>query len=311
MHFTLRQLQAFVAVADTSSFSRAAEFLHLSASAVSQLVIELELVLGYKLFDRSTRKVTLSTAGRAFMPSVEAVLRQLETARATAVDIRDQAAGLLRVAAPLVVASVMLPQLIAAFRSRHSNVTVRLIDCPVDMLVQKVASREADLAMGPDRPTAPEVERVSLFTSPWVVWCAPTHRFARMRAITWADLGKSELVAAGRDHEIHLASMMRNFPDATRAAPQQVVDNISTALGLAAAGLCYTISPAYVESLALPLGLVKREIQDPVQMREMSLFKPTDRELSVAASKFAAYVEATFRSAPAPYQETRNTHRRS
>jgi DNA-binding transcriptional LysR family regulator len=237
----------------------------------------------------------LSPAGRAFLPSAQAVLREVELARTTAIDIPDQAAGLVRVAAPLVVATALLPRIIAAYKARRPRVTVRLIDCPVEGLVEKVASRETDLAVGPDRPVGPEVERVVLYPSPWVAWCAPGHRFTRMKSVSWADLGSAELVAAGRDHEIHLSAMMRDVPDAKRVTPQQVVDNISTALGLAACGLCYTISPAYVEALALPLGLVMCPIENPVIVREMSLFRSAERMLSPAASGFATFVEAQLR----------------
>lgn len=292
MHFTLRQLDAFIAVADTGSFSRAADHMHLSPSAVSQLVLELESALGYKLFERSTRKVALSPAGRAFMPAAQSVARNVDLARTAAADIRDQAAGLVRVAAPMVVASTMLPPLIASYREKKPKVTVRVIDSAVDALVERVANREVDLAMGPDRPTGIEVERAVLYPSPWVVWCAPRHPFARMKSLTWADLSKAELIAAGRDHEIHLSAMMRDVPDRDRVHPVQIVDNVSTALGLAAAGLCYTLSPAYVEKLALPLGLVMRRIEKPVVMREMSLFRPADRAISPAATGFAAFVES-------------------
>ena len=116
-----------------------------------------------------------------------------------------------------------------------------------------------------------------------------------MRTVTWADLGKAELVAAGRDHEIHLSGMMRNVPDNARVVPSQVVDNVTTALGLAAAGIYYTISPAYVQAQAMPLGLVMRQIESPVLLREMSLFRPADRALSPAAAGFGAHIEAALR----------------
>jgi len=71
-----------------------------------------------------------------------------------------------------------------------SRISVCVIDAPVEELAEKVASREVDLAVGPDWPVGPEVERVMLYLSllPWVVWCAPRQRFARMRSVTWADL---------------------------------------------------------------------------------------------------------------------------
>lgn len=305
MHFTFRQTEAFLAVADTGSFTKAAELLSLTPSAVSQLVQEFEAALNYTVFDRSTRKVVLSPAGRALIPSVQALNRQATLTRAAAKDIRDQAAGTVRVAAPLVVASVMLPDLIADYRRKRPKVVVRLIDCPVEALVDRVANREVDLAVGPDRPIGPEVERVPLYPSPWVVWCAPTHPFAKRKALGWADLGKENLVAAGRDHEIHLAAMLSQLPDKIRAVPSQVVDNISTALGLAAAGLCYTISPAYVESLALPLGLVMRKIDQPTILREMSLFRPAGRMLSPPAAGFGDHVIAKMAGRAASLKATR------
>lgn len=295
MHFSLRQLEALVAVADTGSFTRAADHLHLSPSAVSQLIIELEAGVGYKLFDRHTRKVILSPAGRSFIPSAHAVLRQVEQARTAAADIRDQAAGVVRIAAPLVVAGFILPDVIARYRAKHPRVVVRVIDASVEHLVELVASREVDIAVGPDRPVVPEVERVNLYSSPWAVWCASGHPFSRMRAVSWKDLFKADMVAAGRDHEIHLAAMMRQLPDNQRAVPEYVVDNVSTALGLASKGMCYTIAPEYVQPLAEPLGLVSKRIVDPDVSREMSMFRPSDRELSPAASGFSEQVVTLLR----------------
>jgi len=297
MHFTLRQMQAFVAVASTGSFSRASEYLCLSSSAVSQLVIELEAVLGYKLFERSTRKVTLSPAGSTLIPSAQALLRQLESTKLVASDIRDQAAGLVRIAAPLVIASTLLPRMLVPFRQLRPKTTVRVIDCPVEELVGKVAMRQVDLAIGPDRPTGPDVQRIPLYPSPWVIWCAPTHRLAKFRTIRWKDLPRFELVTAGRDHEIHLATMTRHMSENEKLPAPQVVDNITTALGLAASGLYYTLSPDYVEPLALSLGLVMRRIEDPVLTREVSLFCPADRALSPAANAFAEHLEAALRPA--------------
>ncbi len=79
---SLRQLEAFARVAELHSFSAAAERLGLTAQAVSQLVAELESILGFRVFDRTTRRVALSAAGRDFLPSAETVLRHLDAAEA-------------------------------------------------------------------------------------------------------------------------------------------------------------------------------------------------------------------------------------
>ena len=99
-HFTLRQLEAFVTVAEMRSFTAAADRLALTPSAVSQLVGELEDVLDFKLFERSTRRVGITSAGREFLASAESVLKHLRMAQTAASDVRNRAAGVVRIAAP-------------------------------------------------------------------------------------------------------------------------------------------------------------------------------------------------------------------
>ena len=77
MNLTLRQLRAFAAVAETGSFTAAARQLHLTQSALSVLVRELEREIGVQLLDRHTRRVQLSEAGREFLPSVHRLLGDL------------------------------------------------------------------------------------------------------------------------------------------------------------------------------------------------------------------------------------------
>ena len=90
--YTLRQLDAFVTVADMLSFTAAADRLALTPSAVSQLVVELESSLGFKLFERSTRKVALSAAGQAFYGSAQTVLKHLRLAEVAATRITERGA---------------------------------------------------------------------------------------------------------------------------------------------------------------------------------------------------------------------------
>src|SRR5580765_2980238 len=80
MNFDLADLRAFLSVADFGSFRGASENLHLSQSALSRRIDKLELALGVKLFSRTTRKVELTTVGRAFVPRAQNVMRELEDA---------------------------------------------------------------------------------------------------------------------------------------------------------------------------------------------------------------------------------------
>ncbi|SEJ85126.1 transcriptional regulator, LysR family [Paraburkholderia diazotrophica] len=288
--FTPRQLAAFLTVADVRNFGKAGERLNLSPSAVSLLISELETGVGFRLFDRTTRSVALSPAGREFVVHAKSVLRNIELAQAAADDIRNRAAGIVRIAASLVIATTMLPAAIRAYAKTHPKVVIRIRDAAVDNLVDMVANADVDLAIGPDQSVGDEVTRVGLFKSPWVLWCPPEHPFAKRARITWADLRKQPLVAAGRDYERNVSLMQAGAADDERIAPMDVVDNITTALGMAAAGLALTLAPGYVGLLARPLGLAMRRIVEPEVMREVCLYHSSNRAVSPAAEGFREHL---------------------
>ncbi|WP_010461939.1 LysR family transcriptional regulator [Acidovorax radicis] len=297
-HFTPRQLEAFVTVAELRSFAATADRVALTPSAVSQLVSELEDALGFKLFERSTRRVDITSAGREFLASAESVLKHLRMAQMAASDVRNRAAGIVRIAAPLVVASVILPKAIKAYVQKRPKVRIHIRDVPVEKLVDAVASGDADLALGPDRACGDDVTRIQLFESPWVLWCAPTHPLAHKRSVTWDQLHAYPLVAAGRDHERSVAQMHTGLPSGQRVTPVEIVDNISTAMGLAAADVAATLAPDYVGALAKPLGLVRRRILSPEVMRYVCLYSPARRATSPAAEGFSDHLVKTLTKNP-------------
>ncbi|MDP9125626.1 MAG: LysR substrate-binding domain-containing protein [Pseudomonadota bacterium] len=291
IRFTLRQMEAFTAVAELHSFSAAAERLGMTGQAVSQLVAELESVLTFRLFDRTTRRVALSSAGRDFLASADTLLRHAQAAERAAGDVRNRAAGLVRIGASLVLASTAVPAAIKAFQASRPKVVVRVRDLSVDDLVDAVAAGDVDMAVGPDRHVGAEVARLDLFDSPWVLWCSPEHPLARRAKLKWSHLQGHALVAAGRDHERSVAQMRLNAPEDSRVTPVDVVDNISTALGIAAQGLAATLAPAYVGVLAGLLGLEMRRVVGPETVRKVCLYTPVARALSPAAQGFAAHLE--------------------
>ncbi|MDZ5457336.1 LysR family transcriptional regulator [Azohydromonas lata] len=288
--FTLRQLEAFATVAELHSFKGTAERMGLTTQAVSQLIADFEAVLGFRLFDRTTRRVALTGAGRDFLGSVRTVLRHVHDAESAAEDVRQRAAGLVRVGAPMVLAGTALPAAIRTYTAEHPKVVVRIRDLPVDSLIDSVSAGDVDLAVGPDRTSGQEISSQALFDSPWVLWCSPDHPLAHLKQVRWADLRHHTLVAAGRDHELSVAQMRVNAPEDTRITPVDVVDNISTALGMATQGLAATLAPAYVGVMAARLGLVMKRVVEPETVRKVCLYQPLNRTLSPAAEGFAEYL---------------------
>lgn len=288
---TLRQIEAFISVVEVNSFTVAASRLGLTAQAVSQLVAELEGVLGFRLLDRTTRKVALSSAGRDFLASAETLLRHARAAESVADDVRHRASGVVRIGAPLVLASAVLPIAIRDYAVQRPKVAIRIRDVPVDHLVSAVAAGDVDLAIGPDRVTGDEVDAVSIFDSAWVLWCTKDHPLARRRgSLHWSDLRDVPLVAAGRDHERSVEQMRVNAPEGVRVTPVDVVDNVTTALGIAAQGLAATLTPAYVSVLADLFGLEMRRVTGPETVRKVCLYRPSVRTISPAAEGFAQFL---------------------
>ncbi len=271
--FTPRQIDAFLAVAELQSFRLAAIRIHLTPSAVSNLIGELESSLGFALFARSTRKVTLTVEGRRFIPAASAVQRQIMQAMATASDIRDSRIDVVRVAAPLVVASILLPRIIAGL-DPALGIAVNVVDTPVVWLADRIAMGEADLAVGPDRESPAHIDSTTLFPTPWVLWCRADHPLAARTTIEWALLADTPIFAAGVDHE------HRIWPElaAQNMVPRnvKVVEHVTTSLGLAAAGLGVTFSPDYVAPLAEALGLVARPLIAPAVNRRLCIYARAD-----------------------------------
>ena len=288
--FTPRQLDACIAAAELSNFTLVAKRMALTPSAVSNLITELEASLGFALFERTTRKVLLTPAGRDFLPSAIAVQRQISRAAFAAVDIRDRSTDVVRIAAPMAVAATILPPLMASYGEINPRTSVRIVDTGVEWLADRVSIGEADLALGPDRSSSGDVDCTALFDTEWVVWLASTHRLARQPFLRWSDLVGEPLFAAGRDHEHSIKPLLSDGSPAAAISPVQIVENLSTALGLAAAGLGITFSPRYVAPFAFALGVVERRLIEPEIKRQLSLYRPATRALSKAAEAYASYL---------------------
>lgn len=290
LRLTLRQIEAFATVAEHASFGAAAQQMQLTPSAVSQLVAELEAIVGFRVFDRTTRKVQLSSAGRDFLASAESVLWHARAAESAAADLRHRAAGVVRIGAPMVLASLVLPAAIQAFLVDRPKVRVRLVDTAVDALIDRLERGDLDLAVGPDLPGGPALPRDVAFDSPWVFWCTPDHPLARKRTLRWDDLRGTPLVLAGRDHTVSVERMLASVPDNQRITPVDVVDNLSTALGLAAQGIAATLAPDYVAVMAEPMGLVHRRVTEPETIRQVCVYQPGARVTTPAAQALAEHL---------------------
>jgi len=148
MNLSTRQMRAFLHLARVGSFTRAAEQAHLTQAGLSILVREMERQLGCRLFDRTTRMVSLTSAGRRLLPVVERVLGEVDAIAAQLGSEGEHARRTLRIAATPLVSSNLLPQVFTAFRAAHPGVELRLCDADLRDVGAMVEAGEVDLGLG-------------------------------------------------------------------------------------------------------------------------------------------------------------------
>jgi DNA-binding transcriptional LysR family regulator len=294
LRFSVRQIEAFICVAECNSFTAAANRLSLTTPSISSLIAELESTIGTRLFERSTRRVVLNDAGRLFLPSALAFSRNLRNVELVAETLSAQSNGVVRVAAPMVMASAILPKMVAEFQAQNPESEIVIIDTPVEWLGERVASGEVDLAVGPDRPADVSISAEKLSPSKWVAWLSPKHPLAAKPILRWSDLKGERFHTGGHDHERIVEQALEGRPEEERVIPGQVYDYISTALGIASANLGVTLCPSYVAPLAHALNLEMRRLIEPEFTRHIVLYSSATRPKSEAMEKFSELLRIRF-----------------
>ncbi|MEV5934475.1 LysR family transcriptional regulator [Streptomyces sp. NPDC093250] len=176
----LRHLQHFVAVAEDRHFTRAAERLMVSQSGLSASIRALERELRTPLFVRTTRRVTLTEAGRALLAEAERILAQVRAAHEAVAAVQGVLRGTLALGTEQCIAGVNVAGLLAAFRRLHPDVEIRLRQWGSAALAEEVAAGRLDLAFAYRTEADPEHLRcVPLTGEPMTVLCHPDHRLAR------------------------------------------------------------------------------------------------------------------------------------
>src|SRR5246127_459611 len=143
----LHQLRYFCAIAETGSFSRAAQQTHVSQPSLSQQIAKLEDELGARLFDRLGRTVRLTELGAAFLPRARAVLRDLEAARSDVVERKTSISGPLCVGVIPTIGPYFLPTVLASFSRKFPQAHVTIVEEITPLLLGKLRAGTTDLAI--------------------------------------------------------------------------------------------------------------------------------------------------------------------
>lgn len=283
IHFDLNDLVAFRGVVEQGSFRRAADSIRITQSALSRRIEKLETALGVKLFERTTRKVSLTNVGRAFLPQVERLLDDLDLALLSVGEGGALRTGTLIVACVPSAAYYFMPHAIRSFHAQYPKIKIKLIDASANEVSAAVASGEADFGLGFTGNLAPEVEFSLLMEERYVIACRNDHPLALRTSVTWVEAYQHDYITLDR------SSGNRLVLDRALASLQVEKDSIcearhvTTVLGLIEAGL----GVAAVPSIAMPVAphpiLTSVTLTEPEVVRQMGLLKRRGRTLTPAA----------------------------
>ncbi|MDW5594985.1 LysR substrate-binding domain-containing protein [Conexibacter stalactiti] len=303
----LRQLEYFVAVAETASFTQAAAALHVAQPGVSAQVRRLEAELGHELFDRSGRRVRLTAVGEAVLPRARAALEAVAGVR----EAVDELAGLLRgsVAVGIVPGGPagFVSDLLGRFNRAHPAVDVTLTEGNSDTLLARLLDGQIDLAVaalaGPP-PAGAEV--ATLLEEPLVAAVAPGHPLVGRGAIALVELAGLPLISLPR------GSGLRSAFDAGCAAagmtpriafeasdPAVLVQLARRGLGIAILPRVVAVAPGS-ELHAIAIGTPRLHARMELAWRAHGPASPAARALIELARAAAPAAGAASAGAPAP-----------
>lgn len=275
-----RLLRQFIAVAEELNFRRAAERLHMAQPPLSQAILRLEEALGYAVFERNNRKVSLTPAGNAFLLTARSVLATLEEGVAATRRVAQGVEGHLRLSFIHITPYAAVLDALRQFRAASPNVQFTLHEASTQQQVDWLEAGQVDIAIlrAPGRST-PGLRFEQLASEEIVIALPPGHRCAGQGQLALAQLFEDDFVATprglGQGFHDQLSSLCLHAGFTPRVVQQ--AHRLQTVLGLVAAGFGVALLPASLAQQA-PSGVSILPLQSdaPAALRQLELFMAWD-----------------------------------
>jgi LysR family carnitine catabolism transcriptional activator len=287
---TPRQLKAFTVVAQTLSFARACERLHLSQPALSLAIRSLEEALGGRLLTRTTRQVRLTPEGAALLPQALQLLADWDNVRERMHQRFTLQRGHVTIAAMPSFASNVLPGVLREYRKQHPNIEVAVQDVIHEQVVEAVESGRVELGFGFEPEAREVLSFEALFVDRFMAIVPADSELRRARSVSWAQLLNHDFITLQRP------SSMRHLLEDCLAA--KGIDlrvalechHLGTVGQLVAAGLGVSVVPSLCKPQMSALGVCCLPVQRPSVRKAVGLITRRDQQLSTAANAIKAAI---------------------
>ncbi len=285
INWNAREFEVFLVVAETLSFRRTAEQVHLSQPAVSGLIARLEASLAVRLFDRTTRNVQLTASGKVLMEQILLLRNQSEEAVRAVRNVSELRTGQVILAALPSLAATVVPVAFARFAAQYPQVKLQVIDTLSGPAFDMVRSGQVEFALTAANPAYADLDYTPLASDGFVLLIPTSHALAKSNApLRWRDIAQLTHIS------MPLPTSVRQYADAAflrhriRFAPQYEVEHLATMNAMVAQGLGVAALPELAAAVANQDGVVQRPLIDPDLRRPIGLVSRRGRSLSPASA---------------------------
>ncbi len=291
-------VQAFIAIAEQGGFRKAADALHITQTALTRRLQNLEQSLGVRLVERTTRSVALTPIGRDFLPQCHRLLSDLAAALREIQETGKAHRGDVTFACVPTVGVRYLPRVMQEYSSRYPGNRIRILDHSSAGVAVAVLRREAEFGINIGGTHHSDLVSVPLVEDRMVMICRDDHPLARRRTLAWQQLARHPLIFAGESSSNRPLLESALGAQGVSMHAFYEVQRSSTAVGLVAEG----VAAAVVPSLAVQHGAYPNlrvvALTHPVISRRLVLVSRKTAHLSPAAQALYDMLRSHSRRAP-------------
>jgi len=291
---TSRQLQTILALAEYGSFIAAASLLKTSQPAVTRTVKHVEEVLGIKLFERSTRSVQITAAGKEFVAVAARMLNDLKITLRSMRELSDQRRGQIIISSIMSVANGKLPGLVSAYRLDHPGIELHVRDGVHGTVIEDVRSGASDFGITYLDDLPDPFLSVRVGREDFIIVLPKNHELARSKTLSLLDLKGVPLVSLPRD------SRTRRVIDGAASSVGLTLNHVvtvsqfATMLGFVRAGIGLAIAPKSGVASFLGKELNAIPIRGRPLARDRGIITLKEREPSPAATGLMSLIKGSW-----------------
>jgi LysR family transcriptional regulator, hydrogen peroxide-inducible genes activator len=290
----IHQLRYFVAVAEEGSFSRAAAREHVAQPSLSQQIQKLEAEMDQRLFDRLSRTVVVTDAGKCLLEYARKILVEIAEARRCLDDLKHDVAGRLIIGAIPTMAPYVLPKLIREFQTHYPKVELEILEDTTESLASRLEEGALDIAIMSTCQQSPALKLHSLGKEALLVLLPNQHHLAKKKKISWSDLKSEKFLLL---HEVHcLSAQVCQLLASHNLRPELALRGaqLATIGQMVATGMGISVVPQMMVEHQLPGGCVALPFTPPAPTREINLLRNPLRLETRAAAAFYQEAAAAF-----------------